>query len=224
MKDMALLKATPRTTTGTHKARSLRARQQVPGIIYGHGEPPQNVALPQIEVERVVSRGERLLEIEMEGQTQNVLVKEVQYDPFGNHVLHIDLARVSLDEMVEVTVPIRLRGTPAGAIEGGVLQQTIAEVTIECMVRSIPEDIRTAVDAMKVGDKLFLKDLPLPEGAKLVDDGEMIVATVSIVAEEVVEVEVEEAAVTPEVIGEKKLEEGEEAAAPEEKKEKKEKE
>ena len=93
------------------------------------------------------------------------------------------------------------------------------------MVRSIPEDIRVTVDHMKVDDKLFVKDLPLPEGAKFVTDPEFLVASVTVVAEEVVEV-TEEAVATPEVIGAKKEEEGEAgAAAPaadEKKKEKKE--
>jgi large subunit ribosomal protein L25 len=220
---MALLKATARAAGGTRKARALRAKDQIPAIIYGHGETPEPITLSSHDVALVVSHSERLLEIEMDGKTQNVLIKEVQYDAFGNDVLHLDLARVNLDEMVEVTIPVNLRGTPVGATEGGVLQQTVAEVTIECMVRSIPEDIRVAVDAMKVGDKLLMKDLPLPEGAKLMGDPEMVVATVSVVAEEVVAAP-EEAAVTPEVIGEKKEEEGAEgaAAAPEEKKKEKE--
>ena len=223
---MALLKATVRTTTGTHKARALRAKSKIPGIIYGHGQTPEPITLDRREVQHAVAHGERLMEIDLDGKTQNALVKAVQYDPFGNDVIHIDLARVNLDEMVEVTVPVHLRGTPAGAIEGGVLQQTIAQVTIECMVRSIPEDIRVAVDHMKVGDKLLVKDLPLPAGAKFLTDPEFLVATVSIIAEEVVEV-TEEAVATPEVIGAKKEEEGEAgaaapAAAEEKKKEKKE--
>ena len=220
---MALLKATVRTTTGTHKARAMRAKKQIPGIIYGHGETPEPITLDQREVQVAVSHGERLMEIDLEGKTQNALVKAVQYDPFGNDVIHIDLARVNLDERVEVTVPVHLRGTPAGAIEGGVLQQTIAQVSIECMVRAIPEDIRVTVDHMKVGDKLLVKDLPLPEGAKFLTDPEFLVASVTIIAEEVVEV-TEEAVATPEVIGAKKVEEGEAGAAPadEKKKEKKE--
>ncbi len=110
---MALLKATARTTRGTRKSRALRAKNQIPGIIYGHGKTPEPVTLDQHEVQLLVSHGERLLEIDIDGQKQNALVKEVQYDPMGNEVLHIDLARVDLDERVEVTVAVRLRGTPA---------------------------------------------------------------------------------------------------------------
>ena len=135
---MALLKATARTTRGTRKSRALRAKNQIPGIIYGHGKTPEPVTLDQHEAQLLVSHGERLLEIDIDGQKQNALVKEVQYDPMGNEVLHIDLARVDLDERVEVTVAVRLRGTPGGATEGGVLQQTVAEVSMSARCGTSP--------------------------------------------------------------------------------------
>jgi large subunit ribosomal protein L25 len=217
---MALLKANTRTATGTRKARSLRAGGKIPGVIYGHGEATLAVTLDKHEVDLAIGHGERLLEIDIEGTMQNVLVKDVQYDHMGSDILHVDLTRVNLDELVEVTVPIVLRGTPAGAIEGGVLNQVVAQVSVEVQVRSIPDDIRTTVDHMKIGDKLFMKDLHLPEGAKLKDDPEMLIATVSFVAEEVVAA-TEEQVAAPEVIGAKKEEEGEAGAAPAEEKEKK---
>lgn len=204
---MALLKATSRTTTGSHKAQALRAKAQIPAIIYGHGETPQAVTVDRLDIEKAIKHGERLMEVELEGKNQNVLIKEVQYDPMGSDVLHVDLARVNLDELVEVTVPVILRGTPAGATEGGVLQQNVSEVTIECQVRSIPDDIRVSIEQMKIGDKLYMKDLPLAAGSKLLEDLEAIVASVSIITEK--EAAEGEEAAAPEVIGEKK-EEGEE--------------
>jgi large subunit ribosomal protein L25 len=206
---MVILKAIARVGTGSHKAQALRAKNQIPGILYGHGQAPLNISLEKRELEKVIGHSDRLLEIEMDGSVQNVLIKEVEYDALGDDVLHIDLARVNLDERVEVVVPIHLRGTPVGATEGGVLQQIAAQVKIECTVRSIPEDIRVAVDAMKVGQKLTMKDLPLPEGAKLLEEPDTVVASVSIITEAAA-AEGEEAVTAPEVIGEKK-EEGEEA-------------
>jgi len=210
---MASIKATARTAAGSRKVQVLRKEGKIPGIIYGHGQTPEPITLDKKEVENVVHHGERLLEVLLDGRTENALVKEVQYDAYGSEILHLDLARVNLDEMVEITVPITLRGTPVGAAEGGVLQQIAADVTIECMVRHIPDDIRVNVAEMKLGDKLTMKDLQLPEGAKLSVDGELLVATVSMITEKE-EVPVEEAVATPEVIGAKKEEEGagEEAA------------
>jgi len=218
---MAVLKASKREAFGTRKVKPLRAAGQIPGIVYGHGEPPLPISLSAHDVGVALAHGERLLELDVSVQVQNVLVKEVQYDPMGQEILHVDLARVDLDERVEVTVPIVLRGTPIGAADGGVLHQVSAQVTIECTVRAIPEDIRVSVADMKIDDVIAMKDLVLPEGAVLVDDKETIVATVGIVKEEVVAPAPAEVAapVEPEVIGEKKAEEvpeeGEPKAKPE---------
>ena len=202
---MASMKAEIRTGTGSRKASALRKAGKVPGILYGHGQPTQSLVLDKHDVKKAMAHGERLLKVELEGKVENALLKEVQYDHLGSDILHLDLARVDLDEVVEVTVPIVLRGTPIGATEGGVLQQVLAETTIAVMVRSIPDDLRVSVEAMKVGAHLLLKDLPLPEGAKLLADADTIVATVSVVAEEAAAEGAEVAA--PEVIGEKKEEE-----------------
>ncbi|MBN1943942.1 MAG: 50S ribosomal protein L25 [Phycisphaerae bacterium] len=207
---MATMKATQRTQSGTHAAKRLRNDGKVPGVMYGHGEGTQAIALEKHEVELALLHGERLLEIDLEGKTQNALIKEIQYDTFGQDVLHIDLARVDLDERVELTVRIHLVGEAAGVKDGGVLQQIESEVEIECPVRSIPEEIRHLVTEMKLNDRLHMKDLVLPEGAVLRGDPDLIVASVAEIAE-VAEAPAEgEEAAEPEVIGAKPAEDEEE--------------
>jgi len=211
---MAVLKATLRDERGSRKARRMRAKGQVPGIIYGHGEETVCVTLDDHDVSVALQHGERLLEIDLDGKTHNVLFKDVQYDAMGQHLLHVDLTRVNLDERVEVTVPIVLRGTPAGEADGGVLQQMAAEVTVECLVTAIPDEIRHQVESMQVGDLVHMGDLTLPEGAKLVGDAEAPVCSLVVVAEEEAAPAEEAEAAEPEVIGEKP-EEGEEGEAAE---------
>jgi len=211
---MAVLKATLRDERGSRKARRMRAQGQVPGIIYGHGEETVCVTLDDHDVSVALQHGERLLEIDLDGKTHNVLFKDVQYDAMGQHLLHVDLTRVNLDERVEVTVPIVLRGTPAGEADGGVLQQMAAEVTVECLVTAIPDEIRHQVESMQVGDLVHMGDLTLPEGAKLVGDAEAPVCSLVVVAEEEAAPAEEAEAAEPEVIGEKP-EEGEEGEAAE---------
>jgi len=207
---MALLKASRRGELGTHKVRRLRRGGRIPGVLYGHGEQTVAISLDLHDVSAALKRRERLLEVELDGRKENALFKEVQYDPLGQEILHVDLTRVSLDERVEVTVPIQLRGTPAGAAEEGVLQQLAMQVVVECLVTSIPEVIRVNVEPLKVGDRLLLKDLPLPEGTKLVGNPEDLVCMVVVLAEEVAPAAAgeEAAAAEPEVIG-RKVEEGE---------------
>ncbi|MCE5328197.1 MAG: 50S ribosomal protein L25 [Planctomycetaceae bacterium] len=202
------LKANPRPRTGTHGSRSLRKQSLIPAVIYGHGLANENVALPVHEVELAVKHGERLLELDVSGAIQNVLIKEVQWDTYGVDVIHVDLTRVNLDERVEVTVPIILKGTPVGLIEGGSLQQVSAEVDLECPVVAIPESLSVQVNALKVDDVITMADLKLPEGSVLKSDAATIVCTVVIIAEEVAAPAGEEgAAAEPEVIGAKKEEE-----------------
>lgn len=215
---MAVLKVSKREGLGTRQCRTLRKAGLIPGIIYGHKRPPEAVSLSHHDIEVALLHGERVLEVDVEGAEQNVMVKDVQYDTFGQQILHVDLARVSLDERVTVTVPIVLRGTPAGLEDGGVLQQAAAELSLECTVRSIPDEIRASVVDLKIGDSLLMKDLALPEGAVLQGDPESMVCNVTVVAEEVEEAAPEEEAVTaePKVIGEQP-EEGPDQAPAEEK-------
>ena len=209
---MPVLKATKRSETGSRPAKALRAQGLIPAVVYGHQKETVSVTLNQHEVDLSIHHGQRLLEVDIDGQIENVLLKDVQWDTFGNEVLHVDLTRVNLNETVTVTVPIVLRGTPAAADEGGVLRQMAPDVEIECMVRSIPEEIRVIVNDLQIGEAIYLRDLELPDGAKLVADGDTVVCSVAVIEEEAEEAAPEEeGGVQPEVIG------GKEAADEEEK-------
>jgi len=215
---MATLKAEQRNEFGSRKMRRLREKGVVPGIMYGHGEDPVAISLSAHDTDLAIQHGEHWVELELGGQTHNVLFKDAQYDTFGRELMHVDFARVDLNERVEVAVPINFRGTSVGEQNGGVLSQISTEVNIECVVTKIPEEIRVHVDDMEIGDTMYISDLELPEGATLVDDPETPIASVSIVTEEEVEeAEAEEGveAAEPEVIGAAE-EEGEEAEGGEE--------
>src|SRR5215510_3399158 len=99
-------------------------------------------SLRKKEVANHLSHGAHLFDLTLDGKSQKVLIKEVQYDHLGLELIHVDFARVSLDEKVEVTVPLELKGTPKGEEEGAVLQQLVVELEIECLVTDIPEFIR----------------------------------------------------------------------------------
>ena len=202
---MEALKATRRDALGTSKTRALRTQGLTPGIIYGHGQDNIAIAVSHHDLDVAIHHGERLLEIDLGDVKENVLIKDVQYDTFGQDILHVDLTRVDLTERVEIVVPIVLRGTPEGVNEGGVLNQQSSEVTIECVVTSIPEEIRVQVNALNVGDGLYIRDLELPGGATLVTDPDQPVCTVTVVIEAEPEPEAEEGETAePEVIGETK--------------------
>lgn len=209
----AQVTAKPRSELGTRANRRLRQSGLLPGVIYGHKEAVVPVSLPKKEVVHHLDLGAHLFDLSLEGKSEKVLIKEVQYDHLGIEVIHVDFARVSLDERVKVSVPLELKGTPKGEAEGGVLHQVIAALEIECLVTEIPDVIRHSVAEMALNDVLHIKDIQVPSTVKVLQDGELIVATVKEVLEEVVApAAVEEEAAEPEVIGRKPAE-GEEAAA-----------
>jgi len=212
MASAASVSAEARTQLGSRANKRLRDSGKLPGVIYGHKQAVLPITLPKKEVVNFLERGRHLFAVSVSGQSENVLVKDVQYDHLGMEVIHVDFARVNLNERVEVTVPLELKGEPKGAADGGVLQQIISELEIECLVTEIPDVIRHNVSEMALDSVLHIKDLTVPAGVKIMQDGELIVATVKEIVEEAAPEAVEAAtSAEPEVIGKKK--EDEEAAA-----------
>ena len=207
----AQLTAKVRQELGSRRNKRLRDAGFVPGVIYGHKEAVVPVTLPKKELVGHLNHGAHLFSLALDGKSENVLVKDVQWDHLGIEVLHVDFTRVDLNERVEVTVPLILKGEPKGEAEGGVLTQVISDIQIECLVTQIPEDIKHNVSDMGLNDVVHISDLKLPDGVRAIQDPDQIVATVKEVAEEA-PAEVAEGAAEPEVIG--KVEEGAEGAAP----------
>lgn len=173
-----------RQTTGKRANRRVREEGWLPGVIYGHKQDPVSVLLPTRELIQVLRRGAHVLTVNLDAGPEQVLVKEVQYDHLNQDPLHVDLARVDLNERVAVTVQIVLRGTPKGAAEGGVLEQVLSEMEVECVVTQIPESFRVNVADLGIGQALHIKDVPLPEGVKALGDAETVVCVCRVLGEE----------------------------------------
>jgi len=206
------LKAEPRTRIGTRESRKMRKEGYVPGIIYGHGGDPEAITLVAHDVEVSLAHGARTLSVELGGKTSQYLIKEVQYDHLGIELIHIDLTRVDLTERVKVMVGIELRGEPKGAHEGGILDQLMAEIEVECLVTDIPDTLHPFVTELGVGDSLLVKDLEFTSGVVPLADPAERVAMVhaKAAAEQPEEVEAEEGTPSePEMIGRARKEEEE---------------
>src|SRR3954462_15547289 len=215
MAQTAQVTAKARPELGSRANKRLRDAGMLPGVIYGHKEAVVPVTLPKKEVVNHLSHGTHLFELGLDGKSETVLVKEVQYDHLGHDVLHVDFARVSLDEEVEVTVPLELKGEPKGEKDGGVLQQTVNELELRCKVTDIPDVIKHDVSELALNDVVHIKDLKLPPNVKALQDEDLVVAQVREVIEETAAGEAPaEGGAEPEVIG-KKPEEGAEGAGEE---------
>jgi large subunit ribosomal protein L25 len=207
------LEATKRTETGTRAAQALRARGVTPAVLYGRQRDTVHLSIDSREFERLFHDGARLLQLEIGGIVEPALIKDLQYDALGDHILHVDFARIDMHEKVEVTVPVQLHGTPKGVEEGGVLDHLLMDVEVSCLPTDMPDHIRVEVAHLEIGDVIHIRDLEAPEGVEFLDDEETPVVTVS-PPQELEEPETAEEAVftmeaEPEVIGREKEEEEE---------------
>jgi len=197
------IKAQIREKQGTQACRALRRRGMLPGIIYGHKQDCVPVSLPTHEMENLLHHGTHLLAVDLgDNKTETVLIKDVQYDHLGLELLHVDLTRVDLAERVTVEVPLQFRGQARGVKEGGILQELVTDIEIECVVTEIPEFIRVDLSPLGLNQSLHAGDIKLPAGAALVTDAETVVVTIKPAVEEEVAEEAPEAAegAEPEVI------------------------
>lgn len=200
------LTATPRTVIGK-ASRRLAAVNEIPAVLYGHGREPLAVSVSRHDFELWAAHhaaGAGVVELKLEGEKKpiNAMVREVQRSPIKGNVLHVDFVAVSMTEVVHAVVPIHLVNDPAGVKAGGILTINMHELNIEALPGDLPEAIEWDVAEMEMGDTLHLADIAAPEGIRLLDDPESIVASVQAPRVEVEEVEVGEEA-EPELIGAK---------------------
>jgi len=186
MAETVLLKTKPRSEFGSVSARRLRQQGLLPALVYGHKEQTLTVVLPREEVEKVIKRGIRIVTIEAGGKTETARFRELQWDNIGKEILHVDFMRVSKDERIVVPIRIELRGIAPGIGEGGVIDQPMHDLQVECPALEIPEYVRVQVDTLHVDDAIHVKDLKLPPGVVAKADPDAVVVIVKPKKEEVV--------------------------------------
>jgi large subunit ribosomal protein L25 len=200
-----VLKAEARKHTGTRIVQKMREQGKIPAIIYGHKEEPMAISLDAHSFIEALHHGHRLIDIQTGSKKEKALIKELQYDHLGKNVIHADLMRVDVTEIVKVTVPIEIKGAAKGLQEGGIVELHTNRVDVECLVSDIPEKIIVLVKDMGIGDAIHARDIELPENVKLAIPPETLIVTCHLVITAKTTEEVEaETPVTPEVISEKK--------------------
>ena len=216
----ASLTATARATSGKGAARSLRREGSVPAVIYGHAREAQSLAVPSRDLEKLlgtIAAGSTVVELAIDGKTSRTLIREIQRHPFKRHVLHVDFLELVAGEKITVSIPLVLHGVPEGVrLGGGILEQMLREVEVEVDPANIPNHIDVDVSQLIVGHSVHVRDLNIPAGVTVLADEDAPVALVQIsrAAIEAEPVAAEEGAVAaePELIRQKKDEEGEEDA------------
>lgn len=212
-KDTPTLVATKRDRLGSRYAKRLRAAGQLPANLYGHGSEPVAIAIDEREVLHALKHGKHVLNLKFaDGATDTVLVKDLQFGFMGDNVIHMDLARVNLDEVVTVKVHLTFVGTPEAAKKpGAILVHDMPQIDVRCKVRDIPEEIK--VDLSSMGETFAVRDLKLAAGLEAADPVEAVICRIEVMKE--VETAAEAAPVEgkaePEVLTAKKEEPAAEA-------------
>jgi large subunit ribosomal protein L25 len=212
------LEAEVRTQLGKH-ARQLRRQGSVPGVFYIHGEENIAVAVTEKSLKPLIYTAEtHIINLKLSGGgDKSCILRDVQFDPVTDRVIHFDLQGLKADEEINIEVPIVVTGgTPVGVRDGGILQQIIHRLKISCLPKDIPEHIEVNAEELKINHFIHVRDIKLANVTILEGEGSTIVGVVppTVEKEPTPGAVATEEAVEPEVIAKgKKPEEGAEGEA-----------
>jgi large subunit ribosomal protein L25 len=167
--------AAVRTEFGKGFARRLRAAGQIPAVIYGHGSDTRHVSLPAHQVGLLLRKKNAVLDLQIEGKSQLVLVKDVQKDPVHMIIEHIDLVEIIKGETVVVEVPVHVVGT---ALSGTVVELDIKTLSLQAEAMHIPEYVEVDIEGALPGFKVHVADVKLPTGVFVVGETDGLVVHV----------------------------------------------
>jgi large subunit ribosomal protein L25 len=222
----------PREELGKGKLKKIRDAGFIPAVLYAEGKKSESIKvsasqlLKLLHQHRLESMVINIRFVDKKQKPKSCLIKEIQYDPVTDDILHVDFNEISLTKAIKVNVPLVAKGEPIGVKqEGGSLEHILWEIEVECLPTNIPKSIEVDVSQLKIGDSIHIKDIAFPTDVKvLTDPGAIVVSVASPMKEEIPVAPVEgEEKVEPEVIKEKKEvpAEGEEKAEEAKEKEKK---
>jgi large subunit ribosomal protein L25 len=172
-----------RDGTGKGAAKRLRRAGRVPAILYG-GTAPVNVAVAPRDILKLIQgrHGSTLLKVSFTGDADSrmAIIRDMQFDPVSEDLVHVDLQEVAMDRAIQVTVAVHHVGDSIGVRENqGILEMILREVQVSCLPGNIPEQLEADVAQLKIGDVLTVKDLKAPEGVRILNDPNQAVATVA---------------------------------------------
>ena len=173
---------------GTSAARRTRLQNKVPAVVYHSGVEATPLSVDKISLNKALRTGQMIFEVNVEDKNQFVLVKEIQYHPVTDEIMHIDFQKVKEDEKISLEVAIRSVGDSQGVKLGGLLVQMLNSVTIKCRPAEIPEFLEIDVTEMEMNTNLFVRDITLPEDVEMITAEDIAVVSVQEPKEEKEEV------------------------------------
>ena len=163
---------------GTSAARRTRLQNKVPAVVYHSGIEATPLSVDKISLNKALRTGQMIFEVNVEDKNQFVLVKEIQYHPVTDEIIHIDFQKVKEDEKISLEVAIRSTGEAQGVKLGGLLVQMLNSVTVKCRPAEIPEFLEIDVTDMEMSTNLFVKDIALPNDVEMITAQDIAVVSV----------------------------------------------
>ncbi len=167
-----------RKEPGTSAARRTRLQNKVPAVVYHSGIEATPLSVDKISLNKALRTGQMIFEVNVEDKNQFVLVKEIQYHPVTDEIIHVDFQKVKEDEKISLEVAVRSSGEAQGVKLGGLLVQMLNSVTIKCKPAEIPEFLEIDVTDMEMNTNLFVKDITLPTDVEMLTAEDIAVVSV----------------------------------------------
>lgn len=203
------LSANKRTKINKSSRSQLRKDGRVPGVFYSKHNEPLAIDVSERSIKPLVFTSEtHLIGLQVDGNELDCIIKDVQFDPVTEKIVHFDLLGLTKGEKFQLEVPVQFHGSPVGVKEGGILQQTLHKLQIECLPKDIPQHLDVDITNLKLGDAIHAGDLKFDD-ITILNPEDTVVVTVTHPKVEKEPVAEGEAVAEPEVIGKGKTEEEE---------------
>lgn len=188
--EVNILEAQMREAGNKNSARRVRVGGKIPAVVYGAGKDTTTVAVDPRQVLRILhseSGHNTIFDLALDSAREKAMIVDWQFEPIKGRLLHVDLQRIAMDKKLTVTVPVVLKGEAAGVKqEGGILEQIVREIEIECLPADIPKSIEVDISHLTFGVEVRVKDIAHSDKLKFLTDGDQMIAHITSVKEEVV--------------------------------------
>ncbi len=196
-----------RKVVGKKATKDLRKAGKIPSVLYFKGEEPMHLTVENKILYKAMKSEQRIYEMDIDSESQYVMIKEIQYHPVTDEVIHVDFMRVRRSEKMTISVPIILIGKSIGVTEGGILSQSLNQIEISCFPTNVPEQIEVNVEHLVINSSISVADVSIDdEDIEILSAQDLSIASVNAPKEE------EEPVISEEELEGEEGEEGEEDA------------
>tara|TARA_Y100000591_G_scaffold331343_1_gene364967 strand:- start:1270 stop:1977 length:708 start_codon:yes stop_codon:yes gene_type:complete len=168
-----------RKSVGKKATKEIRRAGKIPSVLYYKGEKPVSISIDKQLLNQAIKSDQRIYEVEIDSESQYVMIKEAQYHPITDEIIHVDFMRVRRSEKMTISVPITLVGKPAGVTEGGILSQSMTQIEISCFPTNVPENIEVNVDHLDINSSVSVGDVTVDdEDIEIISASDLSIASV----------------------------------------------